>query len=347
MKDYEEMASEVLQQRDDYEAKRTQRRKTLHRRLTTTLTALAIVLTVGAVGVGATAIISGADWFKGFYTQTSGGELTDNQVQYLEDNAVDVQQTVTSDGFTMTLGAVNYSRNRLDVYIDVVAPEGTSLKCVNMGNDFGPFTLWRDGNVIPIDTIAGGIIFDEDENDNKGTYLFMVYAKDIDGKEFYFSDAGKVTLVVDGLYFGVMEEQVSDGSWSFDINVEPQSEEGVVVLTKPIVCDAFDWITKEYTGVMQINSFTLHGMLGRGTYDVLETVGEDEFTYVNVKVVLKDGTTATATESNYSDPDDNGIKTMTVGFREPIILSEVDYVVFGGYEDENGNWVEGTRVDIP
>lgn len=344
MKDYEEMASEVLQQRDDYEAKRTQRRKTLHRRLTTTLTALAIVLTVGAVGVGATAIISGTDWFAEYYGSKTEGNLSDNQAQYLETNVVNVQQTVTAGGYTMTLGGVCGSRNRLDVYLEVVAPEGTSLEGVNLGLGGKMLTIWKDGQVIPLTSTANTGYTDEDPKDNKRTYLIMAHASEVHGMETVFSEGGVFSLTVNGLHYGALEKTVSTESWSFDFELPEQGTGGIKVIQEPVECTTFNWVEKQFTGTAQVESFTLYEMSGKGTYRLVDIEGK--YPDVLVTVVMKDGRTVTQRGGEISEPK-MGIYEFEVDLFAPIVLSEVDYVIFGGYEDESGNWVEGTRVDIP
>ena len=346
MKNYEEMASEVLQQRDAFEENRSQRRKTLHRRLTATLTALAIILTIGAIGVGA-AVLSGSDWFAGFYSEKSGGGLSDNQLQYLTDKTIDVQQSVTSDGITMTLGAVVNSGNQLHMYVDVVAPKDMSLADINLG-DFDSFSLCNEnGQLVPLSSVAYDYIPDDDELLNTKTYLFMVSANE----EYVFSENGPLIVTFDGLWDGEHEnsQQISDGKWNFEIVFTEKDEQSIEVLSEPIVCDGFDWMTKRYSGVVKIHSFTLYDMVGIGDYEFLERVKveQKDSPDVNIIVVMKDGSTAVNTGSGWKNVHHDGIEKFELRFSEPIILSEVDYVVFGGYEDENGNWVEGTRVDIP
>ena len=62
MKNYEEVGNSVFRRRDEYLAERKERRQAVHRKVTALVTVLAIVLTIGAVGVGA-AVLSGSDWF--------------------------------------------------------------------------------------------------------------------------------------------------------------------------------------------------------------------------------------------------------------------------------------------
>ena len=350
MRNVDEFTDEVFRRRDVQVVKQKERRQAVHRKVTALVTVLAIVLTVGAVGVAA-AVISGADWFAGFYAEKSGERLSDDQVKYLETSAVDVKQSVTSaDGFTMTLGAVNGSDNRLDVYLDVVAPEGVSLSDdVNIGIGHYPLSIYKDGQAILLSSVARDYVVDEYPDDNKKTYFFMVHAGELDGK--IFSEGGTYSLSISGLHRGLDDEVVSSGSWSFDFKLPKRTESEIQVIMDPIECTTSRWISKQYTGIAKLESFTLYAMTGNGSFRIVDReygkeFGKDDDFHIHVTVVLNDGSMVNERGGWSKDPN-TGLYEFQVDLYAPIVLSEVDYVVFGGYEDENGNWVEGTRVDIP
>ena len=354
MRNLDEITDEVFRRRDDFETARKQQMQTMRRRLTATLTAFAIVLSVGVVGVAA-AVISGADWFAGFYSKTTKGELSESQLQYLAENTVDIQQTVTSDGITMTLGAVISSRNLFDVYIHVVAPEGMSLEGVNLGiND--TFTLVKE-NGEELKYCGGHFHYVEDD-DGKAhtrTYALRVYAPTGgDDKGYIFSQGGPLKMTINGLSYGAMESVASYGEWSFELPFSDREEDEKVIITEPVVVNAYSTLKKEYVGKVKITSFTMYNLFGSGTFETvdIETMENYLDAYVNVQVYFKDGTTARAnsgwcSKNQVEFMKGNGTGEFEAGFSEPIILSEVDYVVFGGYKDRKGNLIDGVIVDIP
>ena len=363
MKNYEEVGNSVFRRRDEYLAERKERRQAVHRKVTAMVTALAIVLTIGAVGVGA-AVLSGSDWFAGLYTKTTKGDLSESQLQYLVDNTMDIQQTVTSEGITMTLGAVNSCREIFDVYIHVVAPEGVSLEGVNM--DGMTFTK-EDGQEVRCSRMMAYYVKDDDGRENTRTYAFrfsspLVVENNgiIEDVEYIFSQGGPLKMTIDYLdYAG--EKIIYDGDWSFNLTFTEKDEGEKTIITEPVVVDSYAWGIDVYMGKAKINTLTMYGMYGEGTYEIAEqefkigeTVGEEKRGYpyngdlhIDVQVFFKDGTTATSSSSEYRDTDRDGVIEFRVGFSEPIILSEIDYVIIGGPRDDNWNLTDGVRVDVP
>ena len=77
MRNVDEFTDEVFRRRDVQVVKQKERRQAVHRKVTALVTVLAIVLTVGAVGVGA-AVLSGSDWFANLYKRETHGELSES-----------------------------------------------------------------------------------------------------------------------------------------------------------------------------------------------------------------------------------------------------------------------------
>ena len=361
MRNVDEFTDEVFRRKDVQVVKQKERRQAVHRKVTALVTVLAIVLTVGAVGVGA-AVLSGSDWFANLYKRETHGELSESQLQYLADNTVDIQQTVTSDGITMTLGAVNCNREIFDVYIHAVAPEGVSLEGVNMSNM--TFTK-EDGQEVNCSSMTAYYVKDDDGRENTRTYAFrfsspLVVDGVFENIEYIFSQGGPMKMTINGLdYAG--ERVFSVGEWSFDLTFTEIDEGEKTIITEPVVIDSYAWGIDVYMGKAKINTLTMYGMYGTGTYEIAEqefkigeTVGEENRGYpyngdlhVDVQVFFKDGTTATSSSSEYRDTDGDGVIEFKVGFSEPIILSEIDYVIIGGPRDENENLTDGVKVDVP
>ena len=353
MKNYEEIGRNVFLRREKLLAERKERQQAIHRKVTTLVTALAIILTIGAIGVGA-AVLSGSDWFAELYKKETHEELSEAQLQYLADNTMDIQQTVTSDGITMTLGAVHSSRSLFDVYIHVVAPEGMSLAGVNLGiNHVVTFTK-QDGQKLMHNGVSFYYVKDDDGRDNTRTYAFRVNALKKDGEEYNFLQGGPLKMTINGLSYGGMESVASYGEWSFELPFSDREEDEKVIITEPVVVNAYSALKKEYVGKVKITSFTMYNLFGSGTFETvdIETMENYLDVYVNVQVYFKDGTTARA-NSGWCSKDEvefmkgKGTGEFEAGFSEPIILSEVDYVVFGGYKDRKGNLIDGVIVDIP
>ncbi|MEA4931995.1 MAG: DUF4179 domain-containing protein, partial [Lawsonibacter sp.] len=65
---------------------------------------IAAVLLLGLT-VSAMAYFGVGEWFKSFFAELSGGELSPRQQQYIDENAVGIGQSVTVDGYTVTVNS--------------------------------------------------------------------------------------------------------------------------------------------------------------------------------------------------------------------------------------------------
>ena len=344
MKDYEEMASEVLQQRDDYEAKRTQRRKTLHRRLTTTLTALAIILTVGAVGVVGVAAgyLGAAEYFKQLFEDRIDADLSEEQQQIVSENVLEVNQSVTHDDVMMTVEYVLRSRNHLLVHLVVEYPDRLDVtKC-----QFGDVEL-RSENGRLLATTYHLCNLDFYRKKNVQYYTIMMAATNSPYTTFaepYIISDETVTLTFSEIHQneeGSLEfEVVSDGNWQYELTFDTWEDRYLELVAEPVTGEILNDRMVDLLGersVVEVTSLRLYELSGIGTYQTLE--GKDMV--LRIAVVMKDGTMV---ESNHLVADD---RSVSFSLESVIALENVDYVLFGGYKDGNGDWAGAIRFDIP
>jgi len=106
-------------------------RRMSRRRLATVLIIVAILLTLT---ITALAYFGVGAWFKSFFAKRSGGELSSGQQQYIDETAVDIGQSVTVDGYTVTVNSAICDEQTLYLTINIEAPEGVKI---DMDSDEG------------------------------------------------------------------------------------------------------------------------------------------------------------------------------------------------------------------
>lgn len=132
---------------------------------------IAVLLLAGLVG-GAVAYSQG--WFSGFFRETTGGPLTQEQMAYLQEYEQVIGQAQTHDGWTIELRSVLNDGTTAYIILGVTAPEGTSLEPRMDGDEqldfFGP----GNGDMSKVLTCTMGVEWDS---------LHMDWVEDGDGLE--------------------------------------------------------------------------------------------------------------------------------------------------------------------
>ena len=211
--------------------------------------AAALVLALGAT---AWAALDGAEWFKKWFTASSGTELTEGQKEYIDRAAVDVGQSVTAGGWTVTLDSAMTDGER--VFMDLTAqPEDEGAKVVNtiLGGQ-----LTSADPAAPEDLFTGGGMSKFDRTDETITQIMemSVNSKYLD-QAIDFSYP--LTLTVDYLTNGYDGEETHvEGPWVFEFTVTPGEGGEMELVTEPFNARArfvhtylngepFDWTTLE------------------------------------------------------------------------------------------------------
>ncbi|MBP3319472.1 MAG: DUF4179 domain-containing protein [Ruminiclostridium sp.] len=132
---------------------------------------IAVLLLAGLVG-GAVAYSQG--WFSGFFRETTGGPLTQEQMAYLQEYEQVIGQAQTHDGWTIELRSILNDGTTAYIILGVTAPEGTSLEPRMDGDTqldfFGP----GNGDMSQLLTCTKGVEWDS---------LHMDWVEDGDGLE--------------------------------------------------------------------------------------------------------------------------------------------------------------------
>ena len=220
------------------------------RRLVTIFIAAVLAL---ALATTAYAYFGAADWFKSWFAGRSETELTPGQQAYIENTAVGVGQSVTQNGWTVTLAYAMADQYNYYIKLDVEAPEGTVLSGED-SFDFGSRelntadgALWR---VVSGSSDSTTILADEAGRDNALGVLWVKHVTAIPNSDFSFTDGTVKTLVLED--FRRDRTVLAEGVWRFDFIFTDSAQDAVELVADPVACEGFrtyrdgEGMVKEY-----------------------------------------------------------------------------------------------------
>lgn len=285
------------------------------------IAALIAVLLLAGCGY---VVLSETQWLQSFFTRQKGQPLSQGQSAYIEQNTQVIGQSVTVNGYTVTVDSaiaeerVACIRLRLegpgltDIYSGSFRPrpladgrgyESLFFEKGHASAEESPYGLGRwifspDGNAI-------SILIQLDQSANPDAPSFKAGVPYV----LHLTD-----LYVNG--FGQTERILTEGVWDFEIVFDHLNTDSAELISLPIT------ITHENTS-LRITSLRLRTMgidvrFAPGAYDYL---GRDCFE--DSWVVLKDGTRVSVFPQFYNPRGSAGLSLDC-----PIDLEEVDYVEF-------------------
>ena len=271
-------------------------------------------------------VLSEADWFKSFFSDRMGQNLSENQAIYIDANTQKLGQSVTVDGYTLTVeSAIADSRN---AYIKLVlqGPPWKALdadiywfeprKEINGGGYEETFTkIDGPGEGYGAGTWQG--IDDGNPNDNSFTIMYAL-SQTINAELPSFEEGVTYRLHITDLEGYYEDDNCSvllteNGVWDFDIVFDSINDNSVELITTPIA-------TKYNEFAVEVTSFELQTMSAHATY----TGRNDEkgiMCFIDSAVVLKDGTRVEFRPNTFGPSGEASFILSS-----PIVLDEVDYV---------------------
>lgn len=324
--------------------------KTSLRRLTSRIiigAAAAAMLTVSAFAAGD--VLGAGELLRSYFTK-GGEDLTQGQVQIMNAIGASFEGGVSSNGATITPVAALADETVYYLRLQVQAPQGTVLP--DLDEDTGYYQLgidldlsayqdeyhvnyWSDFSWLP----------DQDPTDNVKEAVLQFQLPDGNGEEdnlLCFNDGVSKILTIHGLWVQDPYKnytEVFTGEFVFDIGENYESRSVALDCTGLRYQDQIGYTL--YPQSMTLSPLSLSGQFGC-------TLMENQWVGAGmgpVTIVLKDGSTF-YDEPNYELepqqlahipldelPISDKIETVfrgTIVFDEPLDLSQVDYVEYGG-----------------
>ena len=293
------------------------RRSGAGRRTLAIALAAALVLALGATAYG---YLSGADWFKTWFSNRDREPLTQGQEAYIENAAVDVGQSVTASGWTVTVETALvdqydiYVKTRIDPPAGVVPSDNCKLD--------GAAILDADGKKIPFSRRSESLTYYQEA----GAW-YCVWSQSVEpvsGEDAYL-DGRPLTLTFDSIT--VDGETVAEGPWCFTLDLPAGGTKAVELLDEPFPCKGRHLsyedgqITESYYDVT-LMSLEVRPLRLRVQY---RSEREEEFgDGLPLSVVLKDGTVV---PTGYAGGGvGSGLADCSYELAAPVLPEEIAYV---------------------
>lgn len=333
MKSYEEVAQNVIRRRDDYNEK-IRRRNKIGRICLGVLTSIAMIvtalITTGLFYAVATGIET-ADWFAFFFADQSGELLTTKQYEIIKEGSVGIGQSVTADGYTITIDSAFCDKSSAHIKLIIEAPENIELEGGNYSFDHCLKRIQSDyvysGSV---SGVGGGwtILSDEDGKRNTVAVLMKMYVVTTPGSTITLADGSIWSFQLENLCRWADDPPheptiLAEGGWYFSF-VFPQNDgKEVECISTPIFCNAGRLAGEDVE--ITVTSFRLHALGAECRYTFPEGVLPEAIDTGNVQIVMKDGSVAIAHLKSSAISGNSGFESFW--FDAPVVVNEVSHIV--------------------
>ncbi|NLV22043.1 MAG: DUF4179 domain-containing protein [Syntrophomonadaceae bacterium] len=301
---------------------------------------LAVVLTLCTAGV-AFAVVT--NWFSTYFTNNSGEALTPEQYRFIEEKSVGIGQSVTVDGYTVTVNSAICDAQTLYLAVSVKGPEGIRI---DMDSEEGSLffeyvksestgTYTSTGHLISWNR---GITILDDGDGKENTVTMVIqeqYVMSADSNRVYTDgEIWKLQLADLSMWSGApLYDEVTtltEGGWSFEFPLTEMSGE-VEMISSPVVCvaQAGGETGPKESVEMMVDSLVLRPFSVTLRYSFIPGNRPEAVDILDVYLVMKDGSTVTARPRSGGGAGGIGSTggTMSYVFDTPVMLDEVAYVV--------------------
>lgn len=291
--------------------------------------AVLTVILLASISMTVVAAVTGVDWFEKYF-QKNNYQLSESQRLYIEQNTVDHLQSVTHNGYTVSVKYAITDGYVAYIMVELSAPDGVSLDADGYG-----FVYQNKSQFYPVDgsnpsrSIAWHM--ERYDNDDSRVYFPMVcHGSGLDAGTIWIlelKDLVESTQRSDGFYDDTV---IAEGTFRFELVLSSISHESVELLTEPMPYKSRIEITDSEFLIedLILTSIVLRPLSAEicfeGDMDKVAIAGLPA-------VVMKDGSTV-----------EMGIRSGgngETGYQMdiPIILEDVDYVLLPN----------GTKIPMP
>lgn len=296
---------------------------------------IAAIIIAGILLITACASMGGTVNVLQFLSDAAPGKLSSEQVEYIAANTLDVNKSVTVNGYTMTLRSVFSDGRDILLQFDLTAPMGVILDADTYKDRHG--TILESEGGMPLGMAMQWQLQDKDRTDNKISLIYSIESAwnredTVAGQNCHFYIYG-----LDAVWHEHRmnrEEMLTEGCWRYDIHFPENCNQSISFVQEPVrVCQPVT-VGYERTGehtmmpVVEIQegrifSLNLWSLGAELSFRFEEASQNAEFG--DLYAVMKDGKKILL-KTSFKMPDFITYKADT-----PIILEQVDHL-----ELENG-----------
>lgn len=306
-------------------------------RLATILIAAVLLM---ALTVSALAYFGTGDWFKSFFAERSGGNLSPGQQQYIDEKTVGIGQSATYDGWTVTVESAICDKYHTYIKVNIEAPEGTVLE--ESAYFFESDSLSR---AEPVDTsryeiLSSGVGWEPlDDGDGKSNTISIMRTSKVtvaSGSDFSYADGDARILRLENFCVWQDDDELvqkevvlAEGVWSFEFvfveNNDTETDE-IELISKPILCQGQRMMGNNVE--VKMTSFRLNALGAVCEYGFIGDDKPEALSFEGVQAVMKDGSVIELRPAAAGLIAETNIANSNFKFDAPIVLVEVDHIMF-------------------
>lgn len=319
--------------------KHIENKKPIRRWAVRLLTAAVLTVLLTMSVFAAENIMTYDNWFRDFFSgKEVVADISENQLALLDSSLTTIDQSVTSNGYTVTLetaitdGYVAYFTFRVDAPEDVILDKERYIFREVPLDIFGE-TI--DDGKIHAFSAGWETLEDDDPTDNTVRLLLEISTDAPEGTTAPLTDQAEKTIELNTFLSDAGPESPleiqAEGEWSFTFTLpdtDPVTQE-VEMLTSPVRCTARRLSGQHNFSIgVQVTSFCLRPLTATLVYEEPLTGFWDGIILDPIYIVLKDGSRVLARYAGGSYQ--NGICVSNLEFDVPISFADVDYIEFPG-----------------
>lgn len=296
-------------------------------RLVPALLCIIAILSLCTVALAATGVIDLGSWFDSFFEERSGGNLSTGQQEFIQNAAVGIGQSVTSDGLTVTVDSVLNDEYTAYIKLNVEAPEGTNLdEGYYYFQEIAFYLSEPESDSSDSPFSAGGSFTRLDDGDgrsNTASFLIERSRAVRAGSDFSYADGKKRMLILTNfceMTDDYTEHVLNEGKWNFEFNLAEEGGGSIQFIDTPVECQG-----RRGVGVYEkvnLTSFILSSFGASLTY-TWDDGGVPEALEFEAEIVMKDGSTVPLQASGASGGN------FSFRLNVPIVLDDIDYIRVG------------------
>ena len=344
MKSPEEMAQVAFSRRKAYKEEKEEReyrRETFCRRVSAITMAVLCIVMLGVGGVLAATLDLG-DLFRSIFSMQQGSPISENQATYIEEHMADIGESVTVNGYTVTVKGALTDGTTAHILVDIIAPEGEDIESVSHGFhlDFDKLR-YKDQDHISKVGASFRPLDDNDGKTNTSSIVIVYKVQSFIGSNFTLADGrNRIMRLYDFCYvedvYPYTYRIVSEGPWTFSFAFAAVENKEVELLQAPIF-GSYSQISGNHVDAT-IHSVMMKGLSATVYYTLAPDEVQEAGDFGALKFVMKDGSEhyaypdmagQTAQTNNGDLIPNSGCHYCTYVFEAPLTYEDVDTVYIG------------------
>ncbi len=270
--------------------------RTVHRSVKRTIILIAAIICLFALTCYAVAAtLDAGDLFKSYFSSHQENPLSDGQIEYIDNQAATIGESVTHDGVTVTITGAISDGTMAYIWVDITAPVGQKIESLPLGFDVEFDKLKLEGQendrISSISTSCASLP-NHDGLDNTASILIKYEVYQFRGSNFSFTDGKNRILQLRDIHYYETEHPyslrtVAKGLWEFEFAFSAVDNTEIELLSAPVSA-SYSQISGNWVDAT-IFSIQLKGLSAVVYYSLDSNEVQEAGDFGVLKFVMKDG----------------------------------------------------------